>query len=110
VLATALGISALSTVVFIVARNVSVLMAGRILSGLSAGPMTGTATAALTELIPATAGRRASLTATAVNMGSLGLGPLVAGLFAQYAPHPTTLVFDVPPSPRPEWPCSWPGR
>jgi MFS family permease len=28
-------------------------------------------------------------------MAGLGLGPLVAGLFAQYAPHPTTLVFEV---------------
>ena len=28
-------------------------------------------------------------------MADLGLGPLVAGLFAQYAPHPTTLVFEV---------------
>ncbi|HEY5018536.1 MAG TPA: MFS transporter, partial [Streptosporangiaceae bacterium] len=33
--------------------------------------------------------------ATVANMGGLGLGPLVAGLFAQYAPHPTTLVFEV---------------
>lgn len=33
--------------------------------------------------------------ATAVNMTGLGLGPLIAGLFAQYAPHPTTLVFEV---------------
>ena len=95
VLAAALGASALSTVVFILAPNVGVLFAGRILSGLSAGLMTGTATATLTELIPATASRRASLVATAVNMGGLGLGPLIAGLFAQYAPHPTTLVFEV---------------
>jgi predicted lipoprotein with Yx(FWY)xxD motif len=29
--------------------------------------------------------------ATAANMDGLGLGPLIAGLFAQYAPHPTTL-------------------
>ena len=72
-----------------------VLLAGRVLSGLSAGLMTGTATAALTELVPASAGRRASLAATAANMGGLGLGPLIAGLFAQYAPHPTTLVFEV---------------
>jgi MFS family permease len=28
-------------------------------------------------------------------MGGLGLGPLIAGLFSQYAPHPTTLVFEV---------------
>jgi MFS family permease len=102
VLAVALGASALSTVVFILAANVGVLLVGRILSGLSAGLMTGTATAALTELIPAPAGRgrpgpagrRASLVATAANMGGLGLGPLIAGLFAQYAPHPTTLVFE----------------
>src|SRR6202035_5762314 len=95
VLAAALGCSALSTVVFILAPNVGVLMAGRILSGFSAGLMTGTATATLTELIPASASRRASLVDTAVNMGGLGLGPLIAGLFAQYAPHPTTLVFEV---------------
>jgi MFS family permease len=95
VLAAALGSSALSTVVFILAPNVGVLFAGRILSGLSAGLMTGTATATLTELIPASASRRASLVATAVNMGGLGLGPLIAGLFAQYAPHPTVLVFQV---------------
>jgi MFS family permease len=95
VLAVALASSALSTVVFILAPNVGVLVAGRILSGLSAGLMTGTATAALTELIPASASRRASLVATAANMGGLGLGPLVAGLFAQYAPQPTVLVFEV---------------
>jgi MFS family permease len=95
VLAAALGCSALSTVVFILAPNVGVLMAGRILSGFSAGLMTGTATATLTELIPASASRRASLVATAANMGGLGLGPLIAGLFAQYGPHPTVLVFEV---------------
>jgi MFS family permease len=94
VLAAALGCSAVSTVVFILAPDAGVLLVARILSGLSAGLMTGTATAALTELIPAPASRRASLVATAVNMGGLGLGPLVAGLFAQYLPHPTVLVFE----------------
>jgi MFS family permease len=94
VLAVALAASALSTVVFILAPDVGALLAARLLSGLSAGLVTGTATAALTELIPASAGRRASLVATAANMGGLGLGPLMAGLFAQYAPYPTTLVFE----------------
>jgi MFS family permease len=93
VLAVALAASALSTVVFIVAPDVVVLAVARIVSGLSAGLVTGTATAALTELWPG--GRRASLAATAANMGGLGLGPLVAGLFAQYGPHPTTLVYEV---------------
>jgi MFS family permease len=95
VLAVALACSALSTIVFIFAPNVEVLIVGRILSGLSAGLVTGTATAALAELVPASASRRASLVATAANMGGLGLGPLIAGLFAQYAPHPTVLVFEV---------------
>jgi MFS family permease len=95
VLAAALGASALSTVMFIVAPDLGTLIAARIVSGLSAGLMTGTATATLTELIPVSASRRASLVATAANMAGLGLGPLAAGLFAQYAPHPTTLVFQV---------------
>ena len=95
VLAAALGFSALSTVAFILAPDVGVLFVGRILSGASAGLMTGTATAALAELVPASASRRASLVATAANMGGLGLGPLIAGLFAQYAPNPTVLVFEV---------------
>jgi MFS family permease len=93
VLGVALGASALSTVMFILAPDLGVLVAARIVSGLSAGLMTGTATATLTEMVPAD--RRASLVATAANMGGLGLGPLVAGLFAQYEPHPTTLVFEV---------------
>ena len=95
VLAAALGASALSTITFILAPDVAALIAARIVSGLSAGLMTGTATAALTELIPGSDHRRASLVATAANMGGLGLGPLLAGLLAQYAPHPTTLVFEV---------------
>ena len=95
VLAVALGASALSTIVFILAPDLGALIAARIVSGLSAGLMTGTATATLTELVPASASRRASLVATAANMGGLGLGPLIAGLFAQYAPDPTVLVFEV---------------
>ena len=95
VLAVALACSALSTIVFITAPDVGLLLVGRILSGLSAGLTTGTATAALTDLAPASAGRRASLVATAANMGGLGLGPLIAGLFAQFAPDPTVLVFEV---------------
>src|SRR5579875_3853416 len=60
VLAVALGAAALSTLAFIFASGEGVLLAGRILSGLAAGLMTGTATAMLTELSPA-AGRRPSL-------------------------------------------------
>jgi MFS family permease len=95
VLAVALGLSALSTVAFIFAPDVAVLLVGRVLSGVSAGLVTGTATATLMELVPASASRRASVVATAADFAGLGLGPLIAGLFAQYLPHPTTLVFEV---------------
>lgn len=95
VLATALALSALSTVVFILAPSLGWLFPGRVLSGLSAGLVTGTATAALTELAASSSSRRASRVATAANMGGLGLGPLVAGLFAQFGPDPTVLVFEV---------------
>ncbi len=94
VLAAALGASALSTAGFILAPGLAALIAARVVSGVSAGLMTGTATAALTELAPPSASRRASLAATAANMAGLGLGPLAAGLLAQYAPHPTALVFE----------------
>jgi len=95
VLATAIGLSILSAVTFILAPGVGWLFLGRVLSGLSAGLMTGTATAALTEMARPGPGRRASLVSTTANMGGLGLGPLLAGLLAQYAPQPTVLPFVV---------------
>jgi MFS family permease len=95
VLAAAIGLSVVSAVTFILAPDVGWLFAGRVLSGLSAGLITGTATAALTETAPSGAGRRASLVASMANMGGLGLGPLLAGLLAEYAPRPTLLPFIV---------------
>jgi MFS family permease len=94
VLAAALAFSAVSTVVFIVAPDVGWLLVGRVLSGISAGLVTGAATAALTDTYGGSS-RRASMVATAANMGGLGLGPLVAGLFAEFGPDPTVLVFEV---------------
>jgi hypothetical protein len=37
----------------------------------------------------------ASALSTVVFILAPDLGALIAGLFAQYAPHPTTLVFEV---------------
>ena len=93
VLAAGLSFMALSSVVYILAPNVGWLFLGRILSGLSAGLVTGTATAALTE--NGTNARRSSRVATAANLGGPALGPLLAGLFAEYGPNPTALVFEV---------------
>lgn len=95
VLLLALGLACASTVLFVFAQNVPMLLAGRLLSGMAAGLLTGTATAGLVELQPAGDTDQASRLATAANLGGLGLGPLVAGLFAQFAPQPTRLVFVV---------------
>ena len=95
VLGAALAFSALSTVVFIIATSVGWLFLGRVLSGFSAGLMTGTATAALTDMLGPAKPRRASVVSTVANTFGLGLGPLLAGLFAQYLPRPTVLVFEV---------------
>ena len=93
VLGTALGLGALSTLVFILAPSLGWLFVGRALSGLAAGLVTGTATAAITDA--GTDERRSSRVATAANTGGLALGPLVAGLFAEFGPNPTVLVFEV---------------
>ena len=95
VLAAALLLACASTLVFVFAQNVAMLLAGRFLSGLGAGLLTGTATAGLAELEPMGSQQQAARVTTAANMGGLGLGPLVAGLFAQLAPAPTRLVFVV---------------
>ncbi|MEV3902206.1 MFS transporter [Mycobacterium sp. NPDC050551] len=84
-----------SAMVFLVADSVPVLLVGRVLSGLSAGIFTGTATAAVIEAAPPSWRDRAAAVATVANIGGLGLGPLLAGLLVQYAPQPLHLAFVV---------------
>lgn len=84
-----------SSVVFLVADSVPILLVGRVLSGLSVGIFTGTATAAILESAPQRWRTRAAAIATLANLGGLGLGPLVAGILVQYAPAPLQLSFAV---------------
>ncbi|MFJ9249605.1 MFS transporter [Streptomyces sp. NPDC101776] len=90
-----LACAVLSALVFLSADNLPLLIAGRVLSGLSAGVFTGTATATLVDLADQDAGERATLVATVANMGGLGAGPLLSGLLAQLAPAPLRLPFEV---------------
>lgn len=84
-----------SSVVFLIADSVPLLLVGRLLSGLSAGAFTGTATAAVIEAAPQHWRNRAATVATIANVAGLGGGPLLAGLLVQYAPHPLHLAFIV---------------
>ena len=95
VLLAGLVFSIASAVVFLTADSVALLLVGRLLSGLSAGLFTGTATAAVVEALPETQRERASMVATIANIGGLGIGPVLAGVLAQYVPHPLTLPFAV---------------
>jgi MFS family permease len=73
------------------------LLVGRLITGFAVGMAAGTAIAYLIELrlradpkaspaVPRTIG-------TSVNVGALGIGPLVAGCLAQWASHPLTLPY-----------------
>ena len=93
VLLPGVALSALSAVAFLLAQGLAPLLIGRVLSGLSAGIFTGTATATLLDFAPPRHPSRGTLMATAANMLGLGLGPLVAGLLAQYGSNPLRLPF-----------------
>lgn len=95
VLLAGAGFALASAVVFLVADDVPLLLLGRLLSGLSAGIFTGTATAAIVEASPAHQRDRATAIATIANIGGLGAGPLLAGVLVQYAPAPLKLSFIV---------------
>nr|WP_309224861.1 MFS transporter [Mycolicibacterium sp. CBMA 234] len=84
-----------SAVVFLNADSVPLLLLGRLLSGLSAGIFTGTATAAVVESVPEAKRDQAAAGATIANIGGLGAGPVLAGLMVQYLPHPMQLPFVV---------------
>ncbi|WP_055585480.1 MFS transporter [Peterkaempfera griseoplana] len=95
VLLAGLVLSAASALCFLLEGGLPALLTGRVLSGLSAGLFTGTATVAVVELAPPHRRATATLVATVANMGGLGLGPLLAGVLAEYAGMPLHLVFVV---------------
>ncbi|MBP2703797.1 MFS transporter [Microbispora sp. RL4-1S] len=73
------------------------LLIGRLMTGLALGLMASTATTYITDLHAlAYPDRRGSavpaLVATVANLGGLALGPLVAGVVAQWAPRPLVSV------------------
>ncbi|HEV3226340.1 MAG TPA: MFS transporter, partial [Acidimicrobiales bacterium] len=73
------------------------LLLGRLLTGVSVGLAAGTAIAYLIELRlradPNASPVIARTIGTSVNVGALGVGPLVAGCLAAWARHPLTLPY-----------------
>jgi len=89
----AMAIAIVSAVVFLFARGVAALYAGRILSGLAIGIGAGTATAWLAELVGRQDKSRATVIATSANFLGLGVGALMSGVLAEYASSPLRLPF-----------------
>lgn len=96
-LLAAVLLSVLAAVSFLVWRSTAGLLVARVVNGLSIGVVTATATAYLAELHshrrPDASGRRAEVVATAANLGGLGVGPLVAGILAQWVAAPLTVPY-----------------
>jgi MFS family permease len=91
----ALGAAIASAIVFLTSKSLSGLLVGRLLNGVAIGVVVSTATAYLTELHsvgrPDATPRTAQLTASAIPVGGIGLGALLAGILAQWATHPLTV-------------------
>jgi MFS family permease len=89
---SSLAVALVSTALFLSSTDLTVLLIARFTTGLAVGVLTATATAALAALHSAhrphgTPGV-AETVAVFANIGGLGLGPLVSGVVAQFAPAP----------------------
>jgi MFS family permease len=96
----ALGVAIVSAIVFLVSKSLASLLVGRLLNGIAIGIVVSTATAYRAELHavgrPEAPVRRAQLTASAIPVGGIGLGALLAGILAQWVAHPRVPEGDDP--------------
>ncbi|MBD7950361.1 MFS transporter [Oerskovia rustica] len=95
VLLVAAGLALLSAALFLLPPSLPLLVVARVVSGLGAGLMSGTGTAAVIDLFPAEKKAAAGTLAVAANTGGLALGTLLAGVLASAAPSPLTTPYAV---------------
>jgi len=89
--AVAVGIA--SAVIFTAAQGTGWLFVARGVSGFSTGLASGAATAWIAELYTGSDKSRAARVASAANFLGCAAGPLIGGLFAQFAPAPLRLPY-----------------
>ncbi|AFU01521.1 MFS transporter [Nocardia brasiliensis] len=99
VLTLAMSTEVLAALLFILPPQLPLLIAGRLITGLGVGAITATATAYLHELHvlarPRDSAKRFEIASPAANIGGLGVGALVAGALAQWAPWPLRTTYVV---------------
>ena len=92
---SAIGLALVATLLFLSATTTSWLFVARIVSGFAVGLGSGVGAAWMAELEPRHDRGRAAFLMTSANFAGLALGPLVAGLLAQYAPWPLRLSYAI---------------
>jgi MFS family permease len=100
IIVPALVVGLVGIIIITVWQTLAGLLVGRFVNGVGVGLMASTATAYLSDLyFEAHPDRRGSarpaLIGTAANLGGLAMGPLLAGLLAQFAPAPLVIPFAV---------------
>lgn len=93
VLLIAVALALFSAILFLLPPSLPLLIVARVISGLGAGLMSGTGTAAVIDLLPAERKATAGTLAVAANTGGLALGTFRAGLLADVAPLPLAVPF-----------------
>ncbi len=92
----AAGLSLMASLVLLVgADSVALLFLGRLLAGVSSGVVFGAGTAWLREIsvIVGASGQVSARRAAVAMTAGFGLGPLVSGLLAQWAPSPRLVPY-----------------
>ncbi len=88
VLLAAVVLAVVSALLFLLPPSLPLLIAARVVSGLGAGLMSGTGTAAVIDLFAPERRAVAGTLAVAVNTGGLAVGTLLAGVVADLSSSP----------------------
>ena len=93
VVVAGLATACVGLALFAAAQGEAWLFAARAVQGLAVGMISGAATAALVELDPHGSRRRAALGAGLAQAGGSALGPLAAGVLAEWGPYPLRICY-----------------
>jgi MFS family permease len=89
----AIVVAALAAGLFAAAQGVALLFVAQAVQAMGLGALQGTAAPALVEYDPSDQPRRAAMAASALTITGAAVGPVLAGLLAQYAALPLRLCF-----------------